>query len=257
MRIYLDLVMGLNFAVDYLLLMGSNQLMGVRCRKWRCAWAAAFGAAYAGVCLLPGMEMLGSWPARLATLGAIGIWAFGTDVSAMKRLAVFALLSMALGGLAAGVAAGGGWEALLCAAGIWALCVLAGGTENGRRQYLKIKIQSQGRKVSVMALVDSGNSLKDPLTGAPVLVLGPGEAEILLGLGRQELRDPTAALLQNPGQRLRLIPYSSVGGAGFLLGKRFCDVWIGDRKCAAVVAFSPETIGAGEPFQALAGGMLV
>lgn len=256
MRFYLDLVVGLNFTVDFLLLLGTNQLMGYPGGKGRCAAAAAFGAVYAGLCLLPGFGALGSWPGRAAMLGIMGILAFGPEIGGVKRLAVFSLLSMALGGLAAGLSAGGGAEVLLPAAGIWALCVLAGESGSARRQYVKVEIPWEGKQVSVMALCDSGNGLKDPVTGASVLVLGPEEAGVLLGLSAGELRDPGQAILKNPGKKLRLIPCTTVTGRGIMLAKRFPDVRIGEKRCSVLVAFAPEKIGRGESFQALAGGML-
>ena len=256
MRICLDLVMGLNFAVDYLLLLGTNQLMGTRSPKGQCLLAAAFGAVYGGLCLLPGMEPLGNWFARLVVLGLMGFWAFGMNVSGLKRIGVFILLTMALGGVAEGLAGRGSAYALLCAGGIWALCVLSGGERTSQRQYIKVEIREGEESVSVMALIDSGNSLKDPITGSQVLVIGPEEAGKLTGLTTADLLDPAGTLVRNPKEKFRLIPYNSVGGRGFLLGKRFGDVYLDKRKCSAVVAFSPETIGRGEMFQALAGGML-
>ena len=255
MRIYLDLVMGLNFAVNYLLLLGTNQLMGTRSPQGQCLLAAVLGAVYGGLCLLPGMEPLGKWCARLGMLGLMGFLAFGMNVSGLKRIGVFILLTMALGRLAEGFTGRGSAYALLCAGGIWALCVLSGGERTGQRQYINVEIREGEEKVSVMALVDSGNSLKDPFTGSQILVLGPEEAGKLTGLTTAELLDPAGTLMRQPEQKFRLIPYNSVGGRGILLGKQFGNVYLDNRKCSAVVAFSPETIGRGERFQALAGGM--
>ena len=42
MAVYLDLVMLLNFLVDYLLLLGTNRLSGSPMTPGRCALAAAF-----------------------------------------------------------------------------------------------------------------------------------------------------------------------------------------------------------------------
>ena len=56
MRIYLDLAVLLNFLVDGLLLLGTNRLAGHPPQWRRCALAAAVGAIYGGVCLLPGLR---------------------------------------------------------------------------------------------------------------------------------------------------------------------------------------------------------
>ena len=53
MEVYLDLVMGLNFLVDFLLLLGTNRLSGFPLRASRCALGALLGSVYSGACLLP------------------------------------------------------------------------------------------------------------------------------------------------------------------------------------------------------------
>ena len=60
MVIYLDLVMLLNFLVDFLLLLGTNRLSGFPAGGWRCALAALLGAVFSCGCLLPGMAFLGN-----------------------------------------------------------------------------------------------------------------------------------------------------------------------------------------------------
>ena len=58
LRIYLDVVMGINFLVDFLLLMGTNRLAGFPSDKKRLFLASFLGAVYSGVCLLPGFRFL-------------------------------------------------------------------------------------------------------------------------------------------------------------------------------------------------------
>ena len=97
---YLDLVVALNFAVDLLLILGTNRLAGFPPGISRAAAAAALGAVYAGTCLLPGFSFLGHICWRLVCLGLMGLIAFGMNPSAWKRSGIFALLSMAMGGVA-------------------------------------------------------------------------------------------------------------------------------------------------------------
>ena len=56
---YLDLVMLLNFAVDYLLLFDSARLSGLEPGRKRLLSAAVLGAVYSGGCLVPGFGFLG------------------------------------------------------------------------------------------------------------------------------------------------------------------------------------------------------
>jgi len=104
-------------------------------------------------------------------------------------------------------------------------------------------------------LEDTGNCLRDPVTGASVLVVGAQAARLLTGLTQQQLRSPLTTLGTIPG--LRLIPYRTVGtGAGLLLAMRFQNVRIGSWQGSTLVAFAPEGLEMGHPYQALTGGLL-
>ena len=100
MAVYLDLVILLNFLVDFLLLLGTNRLLGSRGQALRCALGAALGGVYAGACMLHGFRFLGNAFWRFCALGLMALCAFGLDKSAWKKSGVFLLLSMALGGIA-------------------------------------------------------------------------------------------------------------------------------------------------------------
>lgn len=255
MVIYLDLVMGLNFGVDFLLLLGANRLSGFPPGYGRTAAAAVLGALYGGACVLPGFFFLGKTLWRLIFLGIIGIAAFGFHVSAWKRTGIFVLLSMAMGGMAVGLNRGTLGQLILSALGIWILCGVGFGGVAGGRELIPITVKHGGRSASVVALKDTGNRLRDPVTGEQVLIFGPEAAGKLLALNREQLMSPMQTLMENPGAGLRLIPCSTVSNSGaMLLARRFTDVKIGDRPTQALVAFSPERIGVGDVYQALAGG---
>ena len=255
MVIYLDLVMGLNFAVDFLLLLGTNRLAGFPPGYGRAAAGAMLGAVYAGACLLSGLRFLGNGFWRIVFLGLMGILAFGLQSSAWKRTGIFVLLSLAMGGLAMGMNRNTLGHLLISAIGIFFLCKVAFGGSVGGREFIPITISHGEHSASVIALRDTGNNLKDPVTGEQVLIFGPEAAGRLLALTREQLLTPLKTLTENPGEGLRLIPCSAVGNAGsMLLAKRFSCVKIGDRSTNALVAFAPERIGVGDVYQALAGG---
>lgn len=255
MAIYLDLVIVLNFLVDFLLLLGTNRLSGFPAGAWRCAAAAVLGAVYSGACLLPGFRFLGNLLWRCVSFGLMGAMAFGWDKGALKRGGIFILLSMAMGGLAMSLGRGDVVSLVLCAAGCLLLSILSFGGKVGGREYVPLKIVSEGRTVNLIALKDTGNTLHDPVTGEPVLIISSEAAQRLTGLTARQLSCPMETLLQHPLSGLRLVPYRSVGNAGgFLLAKRFADVTIGDRKQSALVAFAAEGLGKGECYQALTGG---
>ena len=94
MAVYLDLVMLLNFLVDYLLLLGTNRLSGSPMTPGRCALAAVLGSVYAGACLLPGFRFLGNFLWRCVSLGLMAVLAFGWSREAGKKGGPFLLLSL-------------------------------------------------------------------------------------------------------------------------------------------------------------------
>lgn len=134
LKIYLDLVVILNFLVDFLLLLGTNRLSGFPASPLRAAAAAALGAVYSGVCMMPRMRFLGGLLWRIVSLAGMAVIAFGWDKSAWKRSGVFVLLSMALGGASLSIGHGNFLTLLLTAGGVWALCIVAfGGRVGGQR----------------------------------------------------------------------------------------------------------------------------
>ncbi len=251
--VYLDLVMGLNFAVDLLLLLAANRLSGHPAKLLRCILAAALGGIYGGICLLPGFRFLGNSLWRLASLAAMSVIGFGCTKSALRRGTLFLFLSMALGGIALGLESGGGWQLIAAAAAVCGLCILGFGNVLPQ-QYVSVEISHNGTRTTLTALQDTGNTLHDPVTGEPVLVAGPEAAKALLGLTPHQLSSPIEAICTVPG--LRLIPYRALGNpGGMLLGIRPDQVRINGQTTRTIVAFAPETIG-NEGYQALAGGIL-
>ena len=114
MVIYLDLVVALNFAVDFLLLIGTNRLTGFPPSFSNSALGAAVGGIYGGACILPGFRFLGSGIWRLVFLFLVGSLAFGWNRSAIRRSSVFVILNMALGGIAVGTGVRSFFGVLFC-----------------------------------------------------------------------------------------------------------------------------------------------
>ncbi len=255
MPVYLDLVILLNFLVDFLLLLGTNRLAGYPAGPLRAAAASVLGGIYGGACLLPGFRFLGNMLWRLVSLGLMGVIAFGLDRSTIRRCVLFVLLSMALGGIALGLGSGTFQALIGAAAGVAVLCGIGFRGKAEPMRYVPVVLRHGDRQVRLMALHDTGNTLRDPLTGTPVLVAGPRIGWELSGLTAEELRDPAAAVVSHPG--LRLIPYHAVGkSAGLLPAVRVGKARIGNRERSVLVAFSPEGLGQTGEFEGLIGGEL-
>ena len=256
MSVYLNAVMVLSFLIDLLLLAGTNRLAGFPVAWGPTAFAAALGGLYAGCCLLPQFRFLGNFLWRCVTLGGMGSIAFGINRSGARRCALFMLLAMALGGLALSMEAGGVAGVLAGVAALFFLCRAGFRDVPCSREYETVELNWAGKRESMLALRDTGNTLRDPVTGQSVLVVSDRVAGALLGLTRQQLLSPveTVATGQYPG--LRLIPYRTIGqSAGFLAAMRMENVKIGKWQGSRLVAFAPAGLDAEETYQALTGGI--
>lgn len=254
MTVYLDLVVLLNFLVDGLLLLAANRLTGYPPGWKRVAVAAGLGGIYAGACMMPGFSFLGNLLWRLVSLAAMSLLAFGRNVGAIRRGMIFVLLSMALGGVAVGLGQGGFVALVLAAMGVAVLCKIGMRTPAGMRKFLPVELCWNGKTIHLMALMDTGNTLRDPLSGESVMVLG-AQVGYQLGLTKEQLQDPVGAMARGMPIGLRLIPYRAVGQpGGMLLGLRMEWVKLNGKSVSPLVAFAPDRIGGNEGYQALAGG---
>lgn len=250
MPVYLDVLMLLNFFVDFLLLVGTNRLAGHPAGVVRALAAGALGGLYGGACVLPGLTFLAATHWRLAVLGIMAILAFGCTYDALRRGVVFILLSMALGGIAMGLERNNFWSLLWAAAAVGAMCVFGLRGRVGT-QYVPVKIE----KCSFTALVDTGNTLTDPLTGQQILVVSSKIGEKLLNVEQGVLSDSVGLMQCIAG--IRLVPFHAVGCSGGLLPvKRYEDVQIGKWRGSVLVAFAPNELGRGKSYDALTGGVL-
>lgn len=254
MVVYLDILLILNFFVDFFLLLGTNRLAGYGPSFRRAALAAALGAAYSALCLTPGFSFMGNLLWRTVCLGVMGGIAFGFQKNAARRCVLFYLLSMALGGVALGLKAGNALTLIFAAGGVAALCYFGFRGKLGKT-FVPVELTYGEKTLSLTALRDTGNSLRDPLTGQSVLIISPEAAERLTGLTRPQLKDPASAMGALPG--LCLVPYRAVGKqGGLLLALRLKNVKIGSQTGKCTVAFAAEGLGGNGEYDALTGGSI-
>lgn len=250
MPVYLDILMVLNFLVDLLLLLGTNRLSGHPPGIKRALPAALLGGVYGGICVLPGFAFLSGTLWRIVFLVLMGGICFGFRRSSLPRSIIFILLSMALGGIALGLEKGGFWSLVLSAVAVCGMCMIGFRSKLGT-QYVPVRVDN----CSFTALVDTGNTLTDPLTGQQVMVVSPRIGQKLLQISTHIFSDPLRTMEQVPGARL--IPFHAVGCSGGVLpAKRFENVSIGSWCGSCLIAFAPNELGQGKGYEALTGGKL-
>ena len=275
MTVYVDLLFGVNTLINYLLLRGSAALGGCPVKLWRLLTAAVFGGLYAVAVVLPGMEGLRGLVFQGLCAGLMLLTAFGWKRNTVKQGLFFFGLSFAFGGmvlLAIQLAEpdcmllhGRAYyavstPALMLLAGLsygLAAVVLSGcGTHTGG-DVVSMHVMLDGRSAQIRALRDTGNTLRDPVTGQPVLIVGEQAGKKLLPV-MPPMEDSAKAISDlswlYPKLRFRLVPYRAVGVEHGLLPAVRCSVTMEKKQQNVLVAFSPTAVCADDRFEALWGG---
>lgn len=286
MRVYADVLFLLNGVADYVLLLAAARLAGVRTRAVRLAAGASFGGVYAVIALL--RPSLGSPPGLLLSAVAMVLCAFAPRPwrSLLRALACLGGVGLLAGGLALALArfAAGGiplWDVLAALGGaLVAVAAVADRRAAARATaFCDLELEVQGRSARCLALVDSGNRLRDPCRAAPVVVvdetvlrgvlpaalllsLAAGPAALPSGLAQAAASgEPLRPGLGEWAHRICLVPYRAVGvGGGMLCGVRADALRISGRGAPAseaVIAVSPEPLDPDGMFSALVPATLV
>ncbi|SBW05047.1 Sigma-E processing peptidase SpoIIGA [uncultured Eubacteriales bacterium] len=281
--VYIDSLFLLNLVVNYLLLLAAARLAGeVICRP-RLGLGAGLGALYAALVFFPGMGFLLHPLCKLGAAVIMLLCAFGGSRRLLRLTLVFFGVSAAFGGgiFAIELLGGRGLSLkngifyssmdlrliLLSAAACYVVISLifsrTGRHTGPSRELMPAVLTLGGKKVALTALVDTGNTLTDPVTNRPVMV---AEGEKLVRLfpdgeapAMEDLRDPVAGLERlsngNSRGRYRLLPYQAVGvECGLLLALRLDGAKVGETDYGGIlVALSPNRLSDGGGYSALIG----
>lgn len=246
--IYLDIVFGINFLMDYAILWATAKLGQLETSFKKLALAALVGSFYSLAVFLPEVHWLFFYWIKFIFSLAMIFLAFGflSLAKAIKAVGYFYLVAFSAAGAMFGAVyffdntpgayavmsgalvtfnrIGGSWL-------IWALGVLALLGRYGAG-YLKrsilaaysnipIVVRIKNHTIPVKALIDTGNRLKDPLTNKPVMIVEYGVLKNVLPLSIQTVLERGEELdfarilqsLENSwwAKRIQLIPYQSIG----------------------------------------------
>lgn len=258
--IYADVLFGLSVFTDYLLCLVTARFCALRLRRGRYLAAAVFGGIYAVAVFLPGMGWLAHPLCELCAAGVMGLLAFGGEEKLLRCVAAFLAVSASFGGAAWAVALRQGTMPapdLRLLAGVflgsYALLTLLSRTRHrrAREHRVAVRLRLGERRADFDALEDSGNCLRDPLTGDRVLLaspsalspLFPGRAA-LLALSPVELVEAAGADSGLRG-RFRLLRCSSVAGDALLAAFRPDEAALDGAVTPLLVAVTPRAAGDG------------
>ncbi len=248
--VYVDVLFATNLLVNYLILLATGKLSGRAVNHKRLLAASAAGGLYAVSAVVFPLTAAYSLPARLAFgLFMVAVSYPGQKAQSFITVAVsFYLCSAVAAGTAmalqdlrmasmiksavspADSAEVRWWIVAASLAILSAVPVIAkaGGFQPGKPlPLLGLELQVGGRILGLTGLVDTGNNLRDPVSGLPVVVVDweplrrimPGEVFAFF-LSTWD-RMPESLSATPMGKRLRLIPYESLSGRkGVLPGFR-------------------------------------
>lgn len=244
-EMYADVTFLLNFVMDYLILWATGRLSGVKISHKRLLAASCAGGLYAVGYLLPFLSLFYYLPAKFGfsvLLVLVGVkpasWA-----EFKKAFIFFYIISFTAAGATVAFSyltetqgRGGNYLYLWLLGGVIAALLI--GVFGGR--YLKnhvlpgilrfnVELTFGDNHCNGAGFLDTGNSLKDPLTSKPVIVAEYGLIKNCLPPEFQravEFNDNEAAMLEGLMQstwaaRLRVIPFTSIGKKnGMMVGVR-------------------------------------
>lgn len=265
--LYIDSLLAFELAADFTLLWASARLCALRFKLWRGILAALFGALYSlGAVFL---QPLSGFPLKLCAAGVMVLIAFGGEkrlwkpaLSFLAASALFAGLCLALSFMGEGKYS---FRTLLISLGLTlGLCAIPFrfiGAKRAGTQLLTVRLTGGGREKELTALRDTGNRLREPVSGGPVLVAHEAELYELLPEDKRRVFEETAGLSPTErylrlGSGFRLVPYRAVGvKGGLLLAFKPEAVYVKGRKKEGLwAALSPTEIGRGEGYTALVNG---
>lgn len=276
--IYLDTLFLLNGIVDYVLLLASARVAGEPLSRGRFLLGAILGGGYAVAIFL--FPFLTGGGYKLLVFLLMMLVAYGKSEKLLRQILIFLALSAGLaGGILAIVLTGG--EGLTLQGGVLyssmdlkivllsaSICYALVTTvfqnfathTKASGELVSVSFQLFGQEVDCLAMVDTGNTLKDPISGLPVLVV---ETKTLSALFPAPFPKEKSGLpyelmshyKEHPiAQRMRLIPYQAVGVQGLLLVLKMDQITLNQQVIpSTLVGLSPTPVSDGGSYKALVG----
>lgn len=276
--IYIDSLFVLNFVLDFILVALTADLCGIYCSRRRQAAAAALGGLLAVLLYIPPVPAWLGLVLRLGSCLAVCRLAFPKESGRGlgRCCGLLFLLSAALAGtVGALVLLSGGavpaqvrngvvqlqipvWKQLAAGAACWCLLrmLLHGGSLSQHRAHRVITIREGERSLRLRALVDTGNFLRDPVSGRRVILVDPAALSQLLPLPKEP--DPVRQLefLSACSPRFSLMNYRTADREnGLLVTWRPAAILEEDKPLEGyIIGIAPSSVNTDDGCRAIIGG---
>ena len=260
MTVYLDVVFLENVLMNYIIIFATGVVLKAECKKWRIMVGSVVGAVYTVVMYLNIIPIYSNFFMKFILSVVIVYISFKTKSlkRLIKNLVIFYLVSFVFGGcvfalmyflqpqmaqIRNGVFVGAYPLKVALVGGLVAFVVLQVSFRLVKTRFSKkdmvfdVEIFINKKSVKLKALLDTGNLLKDPITGFPVIVV---EHKCLSGVISERVLNNLDKILggdidgltedeefSKTISRFRMIPFSSLGKQnGLLLGIKADRVYI-------------------------------
>lgn len=293
MTIYLDIVILENICMNYIILFATGIINRTKISYIRIFLASLLGGIYAIVAYMSIIKIYSNIALKILLSICMVYIAFKSEKIKIlfKQLLIFYLTSFTFGGVSFALLYFIKPQDILMRNGIYigtypvkvvlisailgfSILIIAfkviKGKVNKNNMYCKIKINLFKNSKNVKAVIDTGNFLKDPITGVPVIVV---EREALTGLINEEIINNIDKIINGKmnadinireySSRIRLIPFSSLGRKnGLLLGISVDSIEIEfediEREVKnAIIGIYNDTLSSTKKYNALVGLELI
>lgn len=278
--IYIDILLCVNLIISFLLLCAASFYTHEVVTVKRLLLGSAVGAASSLTILLPEMPLLISLLIKAATGAATVFSAFGRRSlrAWLKLYAVFLAVTFFFGGVITALwffftpkdmLLRGGVVylnippltliafSMLCY-GAFRLFFTVSGKYKSQTTLCSLTLCSGQSSVCVTAKIDTGNSLCEPFSQCPVIVIGRETAKDITPMALKEYETVTALHYRTEVGGVRFVPFSSVGGKGILPCFKAEEVFINGNACrkSVYIALCDDELISGEyralvPFEIL------
>lgn len=283
MTIYLDIVMLENICMNYIILFTTGYIMKNKIRQWRLIASATIGGIYAIVSYLDILPIYSTIVMKIILsiiMVYIGYKAKSIKVL-IKQLIIFYLTSFVFGGCAFALLYFIRPQDILVRNGIYIgtyplKIALLGGiigfvitqiafkivkTKFKKKDMIyNVKISIENKTETFLAMLDTGNLLKDPITKIPVIIVEKNKLysilpDLLLDnvenlLGGEQVNNIDELGEKEYLKKIRILPFSSIGKQkGIMLGIKADWILIEKEesqiKKDAIIGISMQKIGNG------------
>ncbi len=276
--IYADVFFLINFIINYLILFTSGYISARYVRRWRLLLAATTGALYGFTVFFPSLSFVTSLPVKLLMSGLMVIISFGYR-NIIKNTFLFLIISLVFGGAVFASTLLGcsglfkiqhgiyyihlSFSALITASlstYILLLIIFRRGTARTDRNFSTVKICSEEKNITITALHDTGNSLREPGSNANIIISDYTTIREILPESIVQIMDHVSPenfplLLDRLTEfgKFRLVPYKTIE-AGFSLMLTYRPEYVlldGKLLPGALIGFSRQRISGDSIYSAI------